>query len=74
MLAVMGPNEEEIAKRIKKTRDDNWISKDSGGNLVNRVEAIAHLGGAAHDNEECYLLTKMNRALGMVYIEHQARI
>ena len=65
---------EEIAKRIKQTRDASWIEKDKDGNLVNRTEAIAHFGGAAHDNEECYLLCKMNRALGMVYIEHQARI
>ncbi len=64
----------EIAKRIKQTRDANWIEKDKDGNLVNRTEAIAHLGGSAHDNEECYILTKMNRALGLVYMEHQARI
>lgn len=64
----------EIAKKIKQTRDANWTEKDKDGVLVNRTEAIAHLGGAAHDNEECYLLTKMNRALGMAYIEHQARI
>lgn len=64
----------EIAKRVKQTRDANWIGTDTAGNLVNRTEAIAHLGGAAHDDEECYLLTKMNRALGLVYIEHQARI
>lgn len=64
----------EIAKRIKQTRDANWVEKDSAGVMVNRTEAIAHLGGAAHDNEECYLLAKMNRALGLVYLEHQARI
>ncbi|MDP2917703.1 MAG: hypothetical protein Q8O16_07240 [Dehalococcoidia bacterium] len=64
----------EIAKRIKKTRDDSWIEKDKDGNLVNRTEAVAQLGGSAHDNEECYLITKMNRALGMVYTETQARI
>ncbi|MDO9334646.1 MAG: twin-arginine translocation signal domain-containing protein [Dehalococcoidales bacterium] len=65
---------DEIAQRVKQTRDTNWIEKDKDGVLINRTEAIAHLGGAALDNEECYLLTKMNRALGMVYIEHQARI
>lgn len=64
----------EIAKRIKKTRDTNFTEKDSKGNLVNRTEAIANLGGAALDNEECYLLCKLTRALGLVYIEHQARI
>ena len=64
----------EIAKRIKRTRDANWIEKDEGGVTVNRTEALAQLGGAAHDNEECYLLSKMGRALGIVYLEHQARI
>ncbi len=65
---------DEIAKRIKKTRDSNWFEKDKDGILVNRTEAIAQLGGSAHDNEECYLIAKMNRALGMVYTETQARI
>lgn len=64
----------EIARRVKKTRDENWVEKDKDGVTVNRTEAIAQLGGAAHDNEECYLLTKMARALGFVYLEHQARI
>ncbi len=65
---------DEIAKRIKKTRDGNWIEKDKDGNPVNRTEAIAQLGGSAHDNEEAYLISKMNRSLGMVYTETQARI
>jgi len=65
---------EEIAKRIKATRDATWIEKDKDGVLVNRTEAIAQVGGSAHDNEECYLIAKMNRALGMVYMETQARI
>ena len=65
---------DEITRRIKSTRDSNFIEKDSQGRIVNRTEAIAHLGGSALDNEECYLLTKLNRALGMVYIEHHARI
>lgn len=64
----------EIAKRIKTTRDANFTEKDTKGNTVNRTEAIANLGGAALDNEECYLLSKMMRGLGLVYIEHQARI
>jgi len=64
----------EIAKRIKSTRDASFTEKDAKGNVVNRTEAIANLGGAALDNEECYLLSKMARGLGLVYIEHQARI
>jgi len=64
----------EIAKRIKKTRDANFTGQDNQGNLVNRIDAIANLGGSALDNEECYLLAKLTRALGLVYIEHHARI
>lgn len=69
-----------IAENVKKTRDAYFIEtqpdeKDPAKSYVaNRTEAIASLGGAALDNEECYLLTKMNRALGIVYMEHQARI
>jgi len=64
----------EITKRVKKTRDEHFIETDSEGRTVNRLEAIASLGGAALDNEECSLITKAMRALGLVYIEHQARI
>jgi formate dehydrogenase major subunit len=64
---------ERIARNIKNTRDSNWTEKQ-GGKLVNRIEAIAQLGGAPLDNEECYLLSKMARALGIVYLEHCARI
>jgi len=65
---------DEIARKIKDTRDENFIEADDQGRLVNRVEAIAHVGSAAIDNEECSILVKMMRALGLVYIEHQARI
>ncbi len=41
---------------------------------VNRCEGIAHVGSAALDNEECYLIQKLMRSWGLVYIEHQARI
>ena len=64
----------EIAKRVKATRDANWIENNTRGRVVRRTEAIAHVGGAALDNEECYLLCKALRAMGLVYIEHQARL
>jgi formate dehydrogenase major subunit len=44
------------------------------GKLNPRRQGLASVGGAALDNEECYLLVKALRSLGMVYIEHQARI
>lgn len=64
----------EIAKRVKESRDRTFIEKDEEGRIVNRTMGIASLGGAALDNEECYLLVKMMRQFGLVYIEHQARI
>jgi formate dehydrogenase major subunit len=64
----------EIAARIKKTRDTTFVEKDAAGVTVNRTEAIAQLGGSAHDNEEAYLIAKMDRSLGLVYMETQARI
>jgi len=42
--------------------------------LVNRTDGIASVGSAAMDNEECWLYQKFLRGLGLVYIEHQARI
>jgi formate dehydrogenase major subunit len=64
----------EIAKRIKKTRDASFIEKNSKGEVVNRVENIAHMGSSNVDNEECWLITAMARCMGLVYIDHQARV
>jgi formate dehydrogenase major subunit len=66
-----------IADRIKATRDANWKSTvDVGGTTynVNRTDAIANFGGGELDDEECYILCKMARALGFVYLEHCARL
>jgi formate dehydrogenase major subunit len=64
---------ERIATRVKETRDATFqTTKD--GVTVNRTEAIASLGGSALDNEEAYLLVKLMRALGLAYVEHQARL
>jgi formate dehydrogenase major subunit len=65
---------QQIAEKIKSTRDNNWTSTDEMGYTVNRTDGVASVGGSALDNEECYLLVKMLRALGLVYIEHHARI
>jgi formate dehydrogenase major subunit len=63
-----------IAQKIKSTRDQYFITQDANGKTVNRCEAIAQLGGGELDNEECYLASKMARALGIVYVEHCARL
>jgi formate dehydrogenase major subunit len=41
---------------------------------INRTDGIAHVGSAALDNEECYLIQKLVRSWGLVYVEHQARL
>jgi len=81
---------DQIARKVKDTRDKTFKSmakstvkekKPDGTEvdvekdfIVNRTEGIAHVGSAAMDNEECYLMQKLVRSWGLVYIEHQARI
>src|SRR5512140_2432840 len=80
---------DEIAKKVKKTRDASFVTtskikvKEKVGTaevekeieaVVNRTMGMASVGSAAMDNEECYLYQKFLRGLGLVYIEHQARI
>ena len=63
-----------IAAHIKKSRDDSFTAVNADGKTVNRTKGIASVGSAALDNEECWLYQKFLRSLGLVYIEHQARI
>jgi formate dehydrogenase major subunit len=65
---------EKIAANIKKSRDASFMEKNAAGQVVNRTNGVASVGSAALDNEECWLYSKMLRALGLIYIEHQARI
>ena len=64
---------ERIAARVKETRDKSFKTSVDG-RVVNRTEAMACLGGSALDNEEAYALVKLMRSLGLVYVEHQARL
>jgi formate dehydrogenase major subunit len=63
-----------IARLVKDTRDKDFIVNNDKGELVNRTERIAHLGSSNIDNEECWLITMSVRAMGLVYIDHQARV
>lgn len=73
---------ERIAQLVKKTRDDNWTesftTKDKSGKdttkRVNHTYALASLGGATLDNEWNYVQLKLMRALGVIWLENQARI
>ena len=63
-----------IAARIRETRDATWVARDAEGRAVNHTDGLAILGCAIVNNEECYLIHKLARALGVVYLEHQARL
>lgn len=65
---------DRLAGRIKAARDSTFVTKDPDGNVVNRAEGLAFAGGAAFSNEEGYFATKLMRALGLVYLEQQARV
>lgn len=65
---------DQVARRIKKARDETFERTNADGVSVNRTQAIAFLGGAANNSEEGYLASKLSRALGIVNLEHQARI
>ena len=64
---------QQVARKIKDTRDATFETTNGDGATVNRTLGIGSLGSAALDNEECWLYQKMLRAFGLVYIEHQAR-
>jgi formate dehydrogenase major subunit len=71
-----------IADLTRQTRDatfrEFWETTDDKGNpvkkKVNHTLAMASLGGATMDNEWNYVQCKLMRALGVVYLENQARI
>ncbi len=73
---------ERIAELTKKTRDAHFneyqeMPDGKGGTVKKRVMntyAIASLGGATMDNEWNYAQQKLMHALGVVYLENQARI
>lgn len=65
---------ETIAQRIKETRDAAFEKTDSDGVTVNRCKALAWLGSAMCTNEENYLYHKFSKALGIINIDHCARL
>jgi formate dehydrogenase major subunit len=73
---------DRIAELTKKTRDANFnenqdMPDGKGGMVKKRVMntyALASLGGATMDNEWNYAHQKLLHALGVVYLENQARI
>ena len=67
----------EIAKRIKKTRAESFEETVRVGGrevTVNRTNAISWLGSAFCTNEENYLFKKMARGMGLINVDHCARL
>jgi len=65
---------DQVAKKIKAIRDKDFVVKNADGVVVNRLETLGHMGSSKADNEECWVTTTMMRALGLVNIDHQARV
>ena len=73
---------DRIAGRMKQARDatfqGRWQGEDMKGKkvdkVVNHCATIASLGGATMDNEWNYVQLKLWRALGLIWLENQARI
>ncbi len=65
---------EQISQRVKTSRDSSFEAQNGKDQTVNRTMGVASVGSAAMDNEECWIYQALMRAIGLVYIEHQARI
>ena len=63
-----------FARKFKDSRDASFTERDDEGRVVNRCDGIAWVGSATVSNEDAYLITKTMRAMGLAYIDHQARI
>ena len=65
---------EWFARKFKDARDATFVEEDDQGQTGNRCEGIGWVGSATVTNEDAYLITKTMRTMGLVYIDHQARI
>ena len=63
-----------ISENIKKERDASFMLSNKDGARVNRLETIGQMGSSNLDSEECWNIAAFARTLGLVYLEHQARV
>lgn len=63
-----------IAKLVKEARDKDIILKNEKGQTVNRLETVFAIGTSHASNEECAVIHQCMRALGIVQVDHQARV
>lgn len=65
---------DRIAAKLKEARDRDFITKNAAGQDVNRLESVFHLGSASMSNEECAATIQLVRGLGVIHVDHQARV
>ncbi len=56
-----------IAGRVRATREATFKAG------VNRTDAIASIGSCSLSNEECYLIQRLMRSWGIVYLDDKTR-
>lgn len=65
---------QRIAELIKKDRDAAFVTRNDKGETVNRFESMSLMGSSNVLSEECWATAQWGRALGLTYIDHQARV
>jgi formate dehydrogenase major subunit len=63
-----------IARKVKDQRDKDFTLKNADGVEVNRLESVFSLGSSQMSNEECAVAHQSLRSLGIVHMDHQARV
>lgn len=63
-----------IARLMKEDRDQNFVTVNDKGQLVNRWNTTGLVAASTANNESLYLTSKWLRSLGMVTADTQARI
>ena len=65
---------DRIAHLVKEARDKDFKEKNEKGEVVNRLESLFWMGTSHASNEECCVINSAVKSLGMVCIDHQARV
>jgi formate dehydrogenase major subunit len=65
---------EQIARRIKDTREKTFVATNFRGEKVNRTPGMAWIGGCTDTNEFNFLQWKVITSLGIPYRDTQARV
>ena len=65
---------DQIARRVKDTRDKDFILKNAKGQTVNRWLTAGFLAASGSTNETGWLTYKVVRSMGILAFDNQARV